>query len=167
MELLFEIIVEVFGELIIWIIGAIFSGLYDIFDEDGTSKKRIKNISAFMLFGLVIGLLIYAIFTKKGLYIRFVLGYLIIMYILRIGSFIGRNYSINKLQGFIRVIQSIIHYCFAVSVIWLASIEGVTDGEVVIIIFSIIGIAAFLTLDIFRIIKRCRRRRREKMRYIN
>lgn len=139
--------------------GRCFCRLYNVYEKEDATKKTLRNIGVFILFGLVFGLLIYAVFTKTGLYIQCIIGYLIIMFLIRISLFIVRNYYHNKFFHIIRVVNSFAHYCFAASIICIACLGGITKGEVFIIILSCLGIIAFITIDIFRLIKYRRYRR--------
>lgn len=158
MEIVIEAIIEIFGELIITGIVAVFAALYRVYESESRLKKAIKNIGAFLLFGLVLGLLIYALFTKTGLYITIILGYLIIISLIKIASFAAHNFSSTKPYKYLAVISSLTNYGFGSVIIYFAGLGGVTKGEIMIIILAALGLFVFIILDVFRLVRQRKRR---------
>jgi len=155
METLFEIIgeaiFELFAEIILQGIANLLSSLFHIFENNSKTKRLIKLILVYIFFVLVLGLLIFSLFTKKGLYIQVILIYFILMLFVYFFKFLNKNILQNKYHLWVRVITSILHYALAISIIVVTAINKVTASSVLIILFASLSILIFFILDMFRI----------------
>ncbi|HHU56576.1 MAG TPA: hypothetical protein GXZ48_07880 [Acholeplasmataceae bacterium] len=150
-ELVFEIIFEIFVEIILHFVTKIFSSLFHIYENNSKTKKVIKHTLVYIFFALVLSLLIFSLFTKKGLYIRVVLIYFIISLFVYLFKFFNKNIFKSKFNVLLRIITSLLHYALAISLIVVTAISEITNSSVIVIVFSSIAIIIFLMLDIFRI----------------
>jgi len=82
MELIIEIILEIFGELIATLLAKAISTITNHFDNNKKSRMILKNIFSFLLLACVLGLLIFSFISKKGLYLKITLSYMIVLCLL-------------------------------------------------------------------------------------
>ena len=65
MEALFEILFEVFGELIIHIFGYVIGSFFDYLNANSKVKKIVKSCVGFTFFGLILLVLILSLIYQK------------------------------------------------------------------------------------------------------
>lgn len=146
LEVFFELIFEIFAELI----ASIISHFITIYNTDKRARKVIKCVFSFVIFALVLALLLFSLFTKKGLYVTAVLVYLILMVLVHIFKFIDQN---DKYEGLIKIISGVLRYLISICLIVIASQNLNITSNGVILTCSIVAIIIFLGIDIFRIVR--------------
>lgn len=162
MEALIEILIEIFGEIflegLVYFIGWILSKI--VYDEK--RKRIVKYGISFSIFACSIALLIYALITKKTLYVQIVLTYFLVLFLIYIVNFINRNMlNQSKLELICRWIQRIIHYSFPIVLIVVACLYP-SNATTAIITFSVIGILIYFCILIYRIFYKKPYRRAER-----
>ncbi len=148
-EIIFDLIFEVFGEFIFVLIGKLFNKA-----ESDSKTLKIVKISVYSVIALLLmALLITSIIYKKGLIILFVLSYLGLLLVAYYLIFLFREVMVNPNgEKIIRWIVRIIRYPFTISLIVLASLYLNDEiAKALMITGSVIGLIIFILIDAFRI----------------
>lgn len=160
MEIVIELILEVFGELLIevfmLIVGAIFKDVY----YDPKKLKITKIVIYSSLAVLLITLLVISLCYKKGLFIILSLSYMIFIALAYYLIFVFRNiFKRPKIEIGVRRTVQILKYGFCITLIVLGSIFLTNQSaKVALIVFASISLIVFIFIDAFRLF----RRKREK-----
>lgn len=165
MEGLIEALFEIFGELILNIIGAIVGTFFDYLNENSKVKKYVKSIVAFVFYGASIVLFIFSFIYHKKVLLSLTIGYFIVTTTIHLIKFTNRNkWNSKKINKTIKIIQHILHYTFPLTLIIVGSIT-LTDktAKIWLIIGSILAIIIRFAIDIYKL----DRKQSVKQAYIN
>ncbi len=147
-EIVFEIVFEVFGEFLFVLIGKIF-------EKAGMDKRYLRKtkIIIYSILALVLlSLLILSLINKKGAIIALILSYLALIVVGYYLLFIFKTVTINpKASNIIRWIIRILRYPFVISLIVLSCIYLNDSSKILMITGSAISIIIFVFIDAFRI----------------
>ena len=154
MEILIELIIEVFGELILNILAVIIGDIAHRLDKDNVARKKLKMTIGIIFFILTISLLIFSITTKKNLYTFIVLLYMLIITILSGVKFINDAIFNNKIVS--KVVfwfKRIIHLLFPIVVIVCSGIwmDVSKTSTIWIMVIASIVLFIYICIYIFRI----------------
>ena len=146
-EFLAELVIEIFSELGIYVIGRVFEANL----TNSKALKLTKNIIYTIIFAIVLTLLFIAIFNKRGIIILTVIVFLILNLFVIYLKYIIPN---QKAKTALVIIGSIIHYSFAITLIVLGSLYLENEASKIwLIALSAISILIFIFIDSFRIYK--------------
>ena len=148
LELLFEIIFEVFGELIVLLIGKMF----DFVSSDKRALKITKIVVYSILSVLLLLLLTVSILYKKNVLSIMAIAYLIFLLLTYYVIFICKENDYKILQRIIRIIVIIFRYAFTISLIVVGGIYLIDPtAKTLLIIGSSIAILIYFFIDCYRI----------------
>ena len=146
-EFLAELIIEIFSELGVYIIGRVFEANL----TNSKALKLTKNIIYTIVFAIVLTLLFIAIFNKRGIIILTVIVFLILNLFVIYLKYIIPN---QKAKTALVIIGSIMHYSFAITLIVLGSLYLENEASKIwLIALSAVSILIFIFIDLFRIYK--------------
>lgn len=150
-ELILEIVFELFGEIILEFGSALFAHFSSYFNTNTRAKRILKYSIAGIVFSATLILLILALIYKKTIYVGIVTGYFLLLLVTYILKFINKNICKNtKFDKTITWINRSIHYAFPVVLIVLASLN-INKATPVIIILSSITLIVYLCINIYRL----------------
>lgn len=152
LELIIEIVIEVFGELILNVLSVVVGGLAHRLDKDHVSRKKIKISLGIIFFGLTITLLLYSIFSKKNIYTFTVLVYMLLITIFSAVKFINDAIFNNKIiNGLVIWNKRIIHIVFPMVVIVFSFIfmDVSKPSTIWIMVLSTIVLFIYICVYIF------------------
>ena len=153
-EFLAELIIEVFGEIGVYVLGKFFNMNL----HDSRALKITKYVIYTIVFLIEMTLLIIAIFNKRGIIIVTVIAFLILNLLVMYLRYIIPN---KKTKSILLIIGTIIRYALAITLIVLASLYLENNASKIwLIILSIISIIIFIFVDSFRIYKHSYEKRR-------
>ena len=153
-EFLAELIIEVFGEIGVYVLGKFFNMNL----HDSRALKITKYVIYTIVFLIEMTLLIIAIFNKRGIIIVTVIAFLILNLLVMYLRYIIPN---KKTKSILLIIGTIIRYALAITLIVLASLYLENNAsKICLIILSIISIIIFIFVDSFRIYKHSYEKRR-------
>lgn len=153
-EFLAELIIEVFGEIGVYVLGRFF----DMNLHDSRALKITKYVIYTIVFLIEMTLLIIAIFNKRGIIIVTVIAFLILNLLVMYLRYIIPN---KKTKSILLIIGTIMRYALAITLIVLASLYLENNASKIwLIILSIISIIIFIFVDSFRIYKHSYEKRR-------
>ncbi len=157
MELIIEIILEIFGELIATLLAKAISTITNHFDNNKKSRMILKNIFSFLLLACVLGLLIFSFISKKGLYLKITLSYMIILCLLYASEFINNNfYKKEKFNKILSVMLYSIHLLFPLFLIIFSFVymDLALASTIWVIVLSFIGIGFYVIYGCYKIHQR-------------
>ena len=155
MEIILEIIIEVFGEAILTIIAEAIGAFVNVIDQDKRKKKIIKYIITYLILGLTILLITLSlIFSKKVLAI-IAISYMLLSLLFTLIKRINKDRFNNKvLSLIISILKRIVNYSYPVILIVFGVITLDNNKALIsIIVLSIIGFIIFLSIDLYKIWK--------------
>ena len=146
-EFLAELIIEIFSELGVYVIGRVFEANL----TNSKALKLTKNIIYTIVFAIVLTLLFIAIFNKRGIIILTVIVFLILnLFIIYLKYII----SSQKAKKALVIIGAILRYSFSITLIILGGIYLENEAsKILLIVLSFISILIFIFIDSFRIYK--------------
>lgn len=153
MEFLIEFLIEVFGEIIINVIGFLISSFFDTVHSNSKIRKTIKNIIAFVFFSASIVVLSLSLIHHKAILSIVTIAYLLLMMFTYLFRYINRNIWLNnKARIVISWIQRIFHYSFPVLLIVFGNKTLIDySAYLSLLIGCIIALVVFVFMDIYRI----------------
>ena len=150
-ELLLEIFIEVFGQIIFEALSGVFANFASYIQANTKAKKILKYSIAVIIFTATLVLLILALCFKKTLYVELVISYFIALLVTYILKFISKNVWKNrKFEKTVTWVNRGIHYTFPVILIIFASIY-VNKATPVIIGISIFVLVIYFFIYIYRV----------------
>ena len=160
-EIILELVIEVFGELI-------FVGIGKLFTHVGESKKALKRTKIIIysiIASLLLVLLVFSLIYKKGVIVWLVLSYLIFLLIAYYLMFIFNTVLARpRCSTVIRWIVRALRYVFMISLIIAANLTIQDhDARILLIFGSSIGIIVYIFIDAFRIYQYDRRNSYKKL----
>ena len=155
MEFIIEIIIEIFGELLIELIGAGISKFGVYVDTNQKAKKVFKYILSFCFFGLSIVLLTLSIIYKKQFLINISLIYMLVLVLLNLFKFINQNiWKKSKINNIIKWNKKIVYYSYPILLIVMTSLYlSNANAKAWIIALSVVAIIIYFIIDMFRLDK--------------
>lgn len=160
MEMILEIIIEVFGEAILTIIAEAIGTFVNVIDQDKRKKKIIKYIITYLILGLTILLITLSlIFSKKVLAI-IAISYMLLSLLFTLIKRINKDRFNNKvLSLIISILKRIVNYSYPIILIVFGVITLDNNKALIsIIVLSIIGFIIFLSIDFYKIWKHDKKR---------
>ena len=149
LEIILELIFEVFGE-------ALFVLLGKVFEKIGASEKAIKIIKIVIYSTIAIALLVLLVFSliyKKGILVILVISYLVLLlgayYLIFIFNVVlARPEGSNVIRWIVRVSR----YLFMIAFIVVANIELVDPvAKTILVMGSVLGLIIYYCIDYYRI----------------
>lgn len=160
MEMILEIIIEVFGEAILTIIAEAIGTFVNVINQDKRKKKIIKYIITYLILGLTILLITLSlIFSKKVLAI-IAISYMLLSLLFTLIKRINKDRFNNKvLSLIISILKRIVNYSYPIILIVFGVITLDNNKALIsIIVLSIIGFIIFLSIDFYKIWKHDKKR---------
>ncbi len=151
MEILIELLIELFGEIIIQALVALFSHFSGYIHANTKAKRILKNIISILIFSSSLILLFYAIKHKQNLYTKSVLIYFFIIILLYILRYIAQGKEDYILIKRIIWITRICHYAFPIAMIITTAINF-DKASISIIIISSITLFIYLAINCYRLV---------------
>lgn len=146
-EFLAELIIEIFSELGVYVIGRVFEANL----TNSKALKLTKNIIYTIVFAIVLTLLFIAIFNKRGIIILTVIVFLILNLLIIYLKYI---ISSQKAKKALVIIGAILRYSFSITLIILGGLYLENGAsKILLIVLSFISILIFIFIDSFRIYK--------------
>ena len=160
MEIILEIIIEVFGEAILTIIAEAIGTFVIVIDQDKRKKKIIKYIITYLILGLTILLITLSlIFSKKVLAI-IAISYMLLSLLFTLIKRVNKDRFNNKvLSLIISILKRVVNYSYPIILIVFGVITLDNNKALIsIIVLSIIGFIIFLSIDLYKIWKHDKKR---------
>lgn len=160
MEIILEIIIEVFGEAILTIIAEAILAFVNVIDQDKRKKKIIKYIITYLILGLTILLITLSlIFSKKVLAI-IAISYMLLSLLFTLIKRVNKDRFNNKvLSLIISILKRVVNYSYPIILIVFGVITLDNNKALIsIIVLSIIGFIIFLSIDLYKIWKHDKKR---------
>ena len=151
MEILFEALLEIFGEVICAAVGTAFCSLSDKYMISTKTRRLVRLIIGTLILIGVIAVTIYGLVIKKGPLIIASLLYILSIIIVRGVLFFNGKNGKKWIDRLFRWIARILHYGFAVTIIVLAAIfVNKPVAKPVIICLSVLAIIILAFIDAHR-----------------
>ena len=155
MELIFEIIVEVFGEIILTAIAELIGTIVRVIDKDEKKKRIIKYIVTYFILGSTIVLITLSMLYSKTFLATIAISYMLLSLLITLAKRINKDkFNSNIFSIIINIIKRIINYSYPILLIVFSSIYLDNQKALIAIIsLSIITIIILLSIDMYKIWK--------------
>ena len=155
MELIFEIIVEVFGEIILTAIAELIGALVRVIDKDEKKKRIIKYIVTYFILGSTIVLITLSMMYSKTFLATIAISYMLLSLLITLAKRINKDkFNSNIFSIIINIIKRIINYSYPILLIVISSIYLDNQKALIAIIsLSIITIIILFSIDMYKIWK--------------
>ena len=147
MEVILELICEIFGELII----AALSRVFDNISYSKNSKKKLKVVFSILYFALAIGILIYAAVVQTKVLLLATIIFIIVSVIVHLAKFINNNYIHKRfINTMLYALKDIARYAYYFTIFILADTLG---GKTTTIMYFICTFALFINfmIDMYKL----------------
>lgn len=158
MDVLADILFQIFGELLFEAFATVLSKILEIFirnvNVDKKFRKNVKFCLTYVFLILVTILLVISIFQSKTIFVILTLSFLLFQIILNAIEIIYHQSKKSFLMKTIQALKIISHYIFPTLLIVFGAIYLVDVGaKVTLMVFSSIALVAFLLFDLFRLVR--------------
>lgn len=155
MELIFEIIVEVFGEIILTAIAELIGAIVRVIDKDEKKKRIIKYIVTYFILGSTIVLITLSMMYSKTFLATIAISYMLLSLLITLAKRINKDkFNSNIFSIIINIIKRIINYSYPILLIVISSIYLDNQKALIAIIsLSIITIIILFSIDMYKIWK--------------
>ena len=155
MELIFEIIVEVFGEIILTAIAELIGAIVRVIDKDEKKKRIIKYIVTYFILGSTIVLITLSMMYSKTFLATIAISYMLLSLLITLAKRINKDkFNSNIFSIIINIIKRIINYSYPILLIVITSIYLDNQKALIAIIsLSIITIIILFSIDMYKIWK--------------
>ena len=156
MEFLIELIIEVFGELILTLIANAIGAFVVAVDGDQKLKRTLKMIFTYSILILTILLITLSLIHSKKVLVIVAVSYMLLVLLLRIIKRSNDDKIQSKLISIlVSIFRRIVHYSYPVLLIIFGALY-VKDAAALttIIILSSIAIILWFSLDMYKLWKK-------------
>jgi|SRR5690606_9056749 len=162
-RIVLELFFELFGEAILTLIVKVVSYFFKKVDTDVMLKKRLKFVLTYVFIGLVITLIVFAMINSTRFLVVISLSYLLFQTVLSLIEIINKDRERSVIIKVIKYLKKISHYAYPILLIIFTAIYAPNGSlKTNIIVLSSIGLFVFLIIDIFRIWRYQRKKKRIK-----
>lgn len=154
-ELLLQVLFEVFGELILTAITKVIGLFFKSVDRNNLFKRRIKLGFTYTFIGIIMTVIIHSLINSTTFLVVISLSYMLFQIILTLLQIMNKDRIQSPLMVFVSVLKKISHYVYPILMIVFSSIF-MDKGNLlttIITIFTLV-LAIWLTIDLYRIWKR-------------
>lgn len=151
----FEIIVEVFGEIILTAIAKLIGAIVRVIDKDEKKKRIIKYIVTYFILGSTIVLITLSMMYSKTFLATIAISYMLLSLLITLAKRINKDkFNSNIFSIIINIIKRIINYSYPILLIVISSIYLDNQKALIAIIsLSIITIIILFSIDMYKIWK--------------
>ena len=156
MELLVELLIEIFGELILTLIANAIGAFVVAVDADPKLKRTLKTIFTYSILILTILLIVMSLIHSKKSLVVIAISYMLLVLLLRI----LKRFNDDKLQNkvisiLISIFRRIVNYSYPILlIVFSALFVKDTSALTTIIITSSIAIILWFSVDMYKLWKR-------------
>lgn len=164
MEFLIELIAEIILEVFFEGIAALISAFVNYLDRNKKVRRKLTNVLTIIFYGLCILLVTLSIIHKKSFLVLITLGYILIFIIIQLLKYLNKNIFNKKYLDIIYIIiKKMINYALPILLIVFGSMY-LTDikAKVWLIILSSLTIFIFMCIDIYRLNRYLKIKKRKK-----
>lgn len=156
MEFLIELLFEIFGELIITLIGEGIGTLAITIDGDSKLKRRLKMIFTYSILSLTILLIVMSLIYSKTFLTIIATSYMLVILIIRLFRRLNMdNYNNKGINIFLNILRRIVRYGYHIVLMVFSAIYLTNKTALIwIIVLSSISLLIWISIDIFKAWKR-------------
>jgi hypothetical protein len=153
MEFLIELLIEVFGEIILTIFAEGIASLVHVIDGDPKLKRNLKLIFTYSILLLTIFLIVMSLMYSKTFLTIIAISYMLLTLIVVLIKRINKDKIKSKLVDiFISIFKRLIRYGYPIVLIVFSSLY-ITNAKalVSIIIISVVAIILWFSIDMYKV----------------
>ena len=156
MEFLVELLIELFGEIIITLIGEGIGAFVLAVDSDSKLKRTLKKIFTYSILTFTILLIIMSLVYSKTFLTIIATSYMLSILIILLFKRLNKdNYNNKGVDLFLNILRRIVRYGYPIVLIIFSSIYLTNKSAITwIIVLSALDLVLWLSIDIFKLWKK-------------
>jgi len=150
-EVLLQLFIEVFGELILTAIAKLIGLFFKKLDTDNLLRRRLKFVLTYVFIGLIIVLITTSLINSTRFLVVISLTYMLFQIVMTLLQIINQDKKSHPLIKVIPIVKKISHYVYPILLI-VFSFIFISESNLLgpIIIISSIALMTFIMIDMYR-----------------